>query len=532
MRFRKKSGWAVAVGALAFAVAMTGCTPGAAEEAEHIYVEGMAGEPLTLVPTFNASPYVFRFGYSMMEPLVGVTDDYEIIPMLAEDWEVSDDNRQVTFHLREGVTWHDGEPFTSDDVRFNFEEIMPLEPFGAQLVERLESVETPDESTVVVNFDSAYGPLLETLATQFMLPEHVYAGGDYVTNPANFEPVGTGPMVFDEFVSGEHVTMTKNPEWWGGEVEVDRAVFRIMVDGEARALSFFAGDFDSTTGTILNNESRLEELESNPDMMQLEGGEFPSWIYLGMNARSEPLADVEVRKLVFAAVNRDRITDIALNGLGTPATSFIPPDVEWAVHPDIDFDELYPLDIDEINEGLDAAGYPADSDGIRFTLKLRFLGAMSDTPLAAQIIESTMQEIGIKLELESTAGTNWAESVFKQHDYDLMLMRQQSGADPSLGMAEWYSCNPEDFSGRNPTGVCDDVIEAAADGALTTASQEGRAQHLYDLQERAAELMFFAPLSWSTASYSIINTARWNGMDATGGPAGAVNWKELTWVGG
>src|SRR5699024_1865735 len=115
-----------------------------------------------------------RFAYSMMEPLVGVTSEYELIPMLAEDWSFSDNNLEVTFNLREDVAWHDGKPFTADDVIFNFQEIMPLEPFGASLVERMESIEAVDAQTVVLTLDQEYGPLLETLATQFMLPKHIY----------------------------------------------------------------------------------------------------------------------------------------------------------------------------------------------------------------------------------------------------------------------------------------------------------------------------------------------------------------------
>jgi len=501
--------------------------PGPDGETERVYVEGISGEPLTLVSNFSASPYIFRFAYSMMEPLVGVSDDFELIPMLAEDWSFSDDNLEVTLHLREGVTWHDGEPFTSDDVVFNFEEIMPLEPFGAPLVENIASIDAPDENTVVLTMTSEYGPLLETLATQFMLPKHVYEGSDYLTHEANFAPTGTGPYVFDEFVSGEYVTVVKNTDWWGGDVAADRVIFRIIVDGEARALSFFSGEVDTTTVST----TRLGEVEADPDLRQTDGGEFPSWIYFAMNARSEPLDDPEVRKLIYSAIDRERITEIAINGLGSSATTFLPPAMEWAQHPDIDFDELFPFDVDRINAGLDAAGYPVQDDGWRFTLRLRFMTAMSDTPIAAEIMQSTFEEIGVKLDLESTAATVWAETIFNQSDFDLLLMRQQVGADPSLGMAEWYSCNPESFSGRNPTGVCDEVLEEAATGALTNSNVDVRREHLYDLQERAAELMFFAPVTWTEASYPFVNTSRWQGVDAPGWASGTVNWPALEWVG-
>ncbi|HLS49824.1 MAG TPA: ABC transporter substrate-binding protein, partial [Actinomycetaceae bacterium] len=98
----------------------------AAEEQELIYVEAITGDPGGLNPQFAGGPIVNRITFSVYESLVEITDQYEIVPALAQDWEISDDERSITFHLEQGVQWHDGEPFTSSDVAFNFEEIMPL----------------------------------------------------------------------------------------------------------------------------------------------------------------------------------------------------------------------------------------------------------------------------------------------------------------------------------------------------------------------------------------------------------------------
>ncbi|GGH40943.1 ABC transporter substrate-binding protein [Microbacterium album] len=508
---------------------MTGCAAAGGEQGdvERLYVEAIGGDPPMLNPQFTSNPITQRVAHSMLEPLVGITGDLELFPVLAEEWEFSDDNQQVTFSLREGVTWHDGEPFTAEDVKFNFEEILPFDVVGAALAERVVAVETPDDHTVVVDLDGEYGPLLETLATQFMLPKHVYEGTDFLTNPANLAPVGTGPLVFDSFTSGEEVVVVKNENWWKGPTEVDRAVFKVIGDTNARALALFSGELDLSTVP----PSQQDEVEANPDTEQLVDGYFPVWMYVSMNTRSGPLADPAVRGLVYSAIDRERITEIALKGMGTPATSFIPPAMDWAVHPDIDFDELFPLDIDAINEGLDEAGYPVQGDGTRFTLDVRAITGIVDIDPAIEIMRSTMETVGIRLNVVTGVNAVYTESVFTQHDFDLSIQRSTLGADPSLGITHWFTCNPDSVAGRNPTGMCDEQIDAAAEAALTAADRDVRAQHLYDLQERAAELIFHAPIAWSLATHQTINTSRWQGMDNPDRAAGTIDWGGMTWVG-
>jgi len=146
-------------------------------------------------------------------------------------------------------------------------------------------------------------------------------------------------------------------------------------------------------------------------------------------------------------------------------------------------------------------------------------------------MRDTMETIGVGLDVQTGVNTVWMETVFEQHDFDLSLSRSSLGADPSLGMSRWYACNPDNLTSRNPSGVCDEELQAAADGAVETADRDGRVEHFHVLQERAAELMYHAPLAWSTASFPSINTTRWNGLDNNDYAAGTVNWLELEWIG-
>lgn len=520
---------AIAAGAAAI-MAMTACA-GAGDPAaeEHVYVQAISADPESLNPQLTNGASVSLLGAPILEPLIGQNDTFEQFPMLAESWEFNDDKSAFTMHLREGVTWHDGEPFTSEDVVFNFEEIMPLNTYGPAMLERIDSVEATDEHTVVLHMNGEFGPLLQTLSLMVMLPKHLYEGTDYVTNEANMAPIGTGPMTFESYSSGKDVIYVKNESYWGGEVPVDRAIFPIMPDPNTRTLALQNGEIDSAE----IDASQMDQVATNENIVHLEEGNVPQAVVIEMNAQNEYLSTPEVRKAVFAALDRQEISDVAIGGLGSPADSFLPDSLSWAVNDSLSFEADYPRDIDAIGAALDAAGYPVGADGLRFTLDLKYIDALADTAAAGEQAKSMLGEVGIGVNLESVTSAVFTDQVYTQSDFDLALLRTTVSADPSLGVSRWYVCNPDKMAARNPSGICDEQIDAAADGAMTTFDQTERGQYLQDMQARANELLFFAPLAWTHAGFPTVNTIRWTGHDAPGDETRSttIDWMAMEWKG-
>ena len=516
---------ALAVAALTLAACTqggNGASTGGGSDAggERLYVQAISGDPQSMNGQVTSGAVPTMFSAQLMDPMIRLSNDYQLSPGLAEEWEVSDDGLTVTLHLRDGVTWHDGEPFTAEDVKFNFEEIVELQTFGAGLASRIASVDIVDPSTVEITLTEPYGPVLETIALQFMLPKHVYEGTDYVTNPANLAPVGTGPMMFDSFQSGAEVILVKNPDYWDGEVVVDRAVYPIMADPNSRALSLFAGEVDRAE----LDPAQQSQAEGRANVVQMTGGGFPQVITMMMNGVSENLSDPAVRALVFAAVDRGQIVDVALGGKGEPAETFFPPELDWAVNDDINFSKDFPRDIDAINEGLDAAGFPKGSDGYRFTLNVRYITELSEVASTAEMVQAQLEEVGIKVNLVGTTSAVYTEKVYTESDFDIAFLRSTLGADPSLGIVRWYDCNPNKAAATNPSGICDDQISQAAKAALASTDREVRGQAFRDLQERAAELIFYAPVAWYSGWLPTLNTSRWNGMDERMPTTNLVPW--------
>jgi len=508
---RRRTRTAAVLAALtAGALALGGCSGSAGDE-ERIWVGVVGGDPMNF--GLNAQLAVGSaprlFSAQILDPLIYMSDDFELSPALAEDWEVSDDGLTLTLHLRSGVEWHDGEPFTAEDVEFNFEEIVPLQAYGSELAERISDVEVVDDDTVEVHLSRPYGPLLENVSQQYMLPKHVYEGTDYVTNPANNAPIGTGPMMYDSYVEGSEVSLIKNPDFWGGDVQVDRAVFTVIPDISARAEALFAGEVDEAV-LHPSQQGRVADTEQTK---LLKHGMFPESIVMIQNTEREPLTDPAVRKALFAAIDRAAIADTALAGVGVPAKGFIPESLDWAVNKDVDFDRDFVYDVDAINAELDAAGYPRGADGTRFSLSVLYINALHEVVSTVEMVASMLADVGVDVTLDGVGGAAYVDRVYTQGDYDLAFVRTPVGADPSLGIVNWYACNEERQSGRNPTGMCDAEIDAAASAALDTSDRDERGEALRELQSRAAELMFYAPIAWYDGAFPTANTTRWERDD-------------------
>lgn len=155
-------------------------------------------------------------GTTIYETLIRLDSDYVLQPALAREWTSNADATRFTFSLQEGVKWHDGQQFSSADVKFTLEKFLPLSPVATGYARSIGSVSTPDERTVVINLTTPYAPLISALASVWIMPQHVFDNGqDLATHPANSRPMGTGPFRFDSFDASQRAVVVRNTEYWG-----------------------------------------------------------------------------------------------------------------------------------------------------------------------------------------------------------------------------------------------------------------------------------------------------------------------------
>ncbi|MDR5711337.1 ABC transporter substrate-binding protein [Nesterenkonia flava] len=447
-------------------------------------------------------------GSTMMEPLVKITDEYEIVPWLARDWDVSDDGLEITLRLQEDVQWHDGEAFTAEDVKFNLEEVIQYQYIAGDAAASIGSVEAPDEHTVVIHMDEPYGPFFEMLAVQSMIPQHIYEGTDFLTNEANSAPVGTGPMVFDSFTEGEEVVVTGNENYWAGEVEIDRLIFPVFPDPNAQDLALLSGELDR--GGV--SASRYEDIEAEPELETSTRGSMQWMAFFNMNTDVEELQDPQVRQLVYSAIDRRRVHEVAVPHNSELAESIYPDPLDWAHSPNVNYLEDFAYDVEAISQGLDDAGYPVGSNGCRFSLELTYMAPDPNARQIAEVVQASMDEVGICIDLNGIDNNVYQDLIYVERDFEVTVLVGATETDPNLGITIWHECNEDGVHSRNPSGHCDEELDRLAEQALRAVDEAERGRYLQEFEERAAEVMVSAPIAhvWGLNAY---NAQKWDGAD-------------------
>ena len=212
-------------------------------------VAAIDSDPGSLNPAITTSGGTHTASELVFNGLVELTEELEPEPELAESWEVLEDGAVYRFDLRDDVTWHDGEPFTSADVKFTFEEML-LELHSrtqASVGAALESIETPDPDTVEFRFREPYAPLLLQLGVTEapILPMHVYEGTDVMENPANTAPIGTGPFKLVSYEPEAELRFAANEDYFKPDLPyLDEVVMRIIPDKGNQVVALEAGEVD------------------------------------------------------------------------------------------------------------------------------------------------------------------------------------------------------------------------------------------------------------------------------------------------
>lgn len=493
---------------------LAGCASGSggnSGSSDGTFVVAIGTNPAHLNAAVTTDNSVGFIGDAVFERLVTLSDTFEIEPRLAESWESNAEATEYTFHLREGVTWHDGEPFTAADVKFNVEEVLPLHSLGPKITDILDSVETPDDLTVVVKLTEPFGAVVEAMTTFYMIPAHLYEGTDILTNEANMAPIGTGPYKFEKFNTGDSVELSQYDKYWGDQGDAKRVIYKVLPDDSSRTLALQSGDIDFIPETFLDLAQR-SVLDSDDKFLVFEAATQPQQMLLYYNTKNEVLQDYKVRAALLRAIDRDAIASKVYLDTATAAKAPIPNQVDWAIDPSIDFTKEFAYDPEKAGAELDAAGYPAGSDGKRFDVRLSYITGLPTFAGTAEQAKANLEAIGIGVTLEAQDINVYIEQAFTKSDFDLSVIELAGYADPNLGVARAYQCNPDRIPFTSASQLCDEVIDAAWKAAGQTSDREARLPYFTEAQKRIAETLGSAPL---VSAYSIGagRADRWDGLN-------------------
>ncbi len=358
--------------------------------------------------------------------------NYEFQPYLAESWEFSDDKLSLTLKLKE-ARFHDGQPITSKDVAFSIMTIKAKHPFKTML-EPVEKVETPDARTAIIRLSRRHPALLMALTPPLcpILPEHVYGKGDIRKNPANLNPVGSGPFKVAKFKADEYLVLEKNEDFFIPERPyLDRIIFRIIPDASNRLLAMENQEADvypeiHNANSILRLQKK-SHLTTTPEGFSLIG----PLAWLEFNVKKEPFNKKEVRQAIAYALDKNFITKALYRNMSVPATGPIAPGTPFYS----DKVAMYDLDIKKANKMLDDAGYPKKADGIRFEMTL---DAENHPDLLQQYAKAQLKQVGIKvIERASPDFATWADRTSNgKHDATINVVF--NWGDPVIGVHRTY----------------------------------------------------------------------------------------------
>ena len=411
--------------------------------------------------------------------LVWLDGNYQPQPQLAESWTISADGKVYTFKLRSGVTWHDGKPFTSADVKYSYDEILlKLHPRTRTLAPRLDSVAAPDAQTVVFTLKDAYAPFMiqQTVFDAPILPKHVYDGqGDVTKNPANVKPIGTGPFKFVEWNKGATIKLARYDNYFEkGKPYLDGIVFQIIPQGANRSTALETGEVDFVVDFYLP-KTDVKRLEANAKLTAKRGQGAPAIDFMMMNTRTKALSTAEARQAVAQAIDRKRVVDQSMNGIARAARGPFGDGFKWLLTPDVDYAKMYPLDVAKAKAALDKAGVTAGTDGMRGKLRLVYDSARPQFVAAAQIIKENLKDLGFDVDLQALERSVLIQKVFLDWEYDLTLQSFVSSGDPSIGYHRLYITTPTKAQFTNQTGYTNPKVDELLAKAATAPDVKARA---------------------------------------------------------
>lgn len=395
-------------------------------------ITGAIGEPSNLIPILSSDSASHEIASYVYNGLVKYDKDLTIVGDLAESWEISKDSLSITFRLREGVRWHDGKPFTAHDVMYTYRvTVDPATPTAYsgdfKLVRKAEVL---DDHTFRVTYDKPFAPALISWSVA-ILPKHLLEGKDITASPLKRRPVGTGPFVFTEWVPGDRVILTANPDYFEGRPCIGRFMMKIIPDTATMFLELKNNSIDLMGLTPLQYVK-----QTGYPAFEREFNRFKylasAYTYIGYNLRNSLFKDKRVRQALAHAINKQEIIDGILLGQGIEATGPFKPDM-WAYNGKV---KRYEYSPERALALLREAGYERDADGVlrkdgrpfEFTILVNQGNVVRIQ--SAELIQRRLSTIGITMRIRVLEWATLVNDFIDKRSYEAVLLGWTIPNDP------------------------------------------------------------------------------------------------------
>jgi len=477
---------------------------------------GVTVEPDSLSPLISYTQAGYEIFSVLYDSLVALDENYEAVPDLAKEWTISDDKLEWTFKLRNDVKWHDGVPFTSEDVKFSYE-LMLANQLGmyAGYLTGIDSVECPDDYTVIIKTLQPKANLL--VLSAIILPKHIWSkvsADEYETWP-NENPVGTGPFKFGEFKAGEYIKLVANDDYFEVRPYIDELIYVFYANTNVMALSLKLREIDAATNFSAN---QLPFLKKNANLEVISAVSL-GFTDISFNCWQDPaskgnpiLMDKKVRQAIELCIDKQKILDMVYAGQGTVGTTLVPH--EGFYHYEPAGNELRSYNLERAKKLLDDAGYKDnDGNGIRedangnelnFVFTLR--AENTDEIKAGQMISSMVKEAGINLEIETVDDGVLIDKIYSG-DFDMFIWGWGADLDPTTILAVMSTDEIGNLSDCNYSNKEYDNLLVLQ---KTKMDPKERQQDVWKMQKILYEDAPYIIL-WYDNNLQAVNTENWTG---------------------
>ncbi|WP_231855162.1 peptide-binding protein [Candidatus Methylopumilus turicensis] len=480
----------------------------------------MSGEPSGLIAMMAGESSASAIASNIFNSLLKYDKNLELTGELAESWDVSADQKTITFHLKPDLKWADGKALTSQDVLFTWKTVTDQKtrsPYGADY-KLVKKAEAPDKLTFRVTYEAPYAPALDSWSGLHVLPQHLLEGQDINNTAFSRNPVGSHYYQLDQWKKGESISLKRNPNATQGQAKIDHLISRIIPDRAAQFLELMADNIDSMS---LNSIQYARIFPARPDLTDKiaqykELGN--SYTYLGFNLKRKPFDDVRVRQAINYAIDKQEIIDGVLLGLGLPVASPYKPGTRWS-NPKL---QPYPYDPQKALALLKEAGFEDhDHDGIldRNGQPLSFeilTNQNKEREMSAVLVQRRLKEIGIDVKIRVVEWATFISRFIKTGDFNVVLLGWGLGLEPDQ-FNIWHSSQqaPGQF---NFIGYQNPKVDSLLEAGRLELNPDKR---MIIYHEFAAILLEDSPVVYLFAGYGLPAVhKRVKGIDDTAPPAG------------
>src|SRR5579875_506694 len=372
------------------------------------------------------------------------TDPSTALPVgdLAKSWEISSDGITYSFVLQDGVKWHDGQPFTANDVKFTYD--LMLNPATksvrySTLEERIKSIDVTDDTHFTVTLLKPNSAFLGTNMGYGIIPLHVLQNvkpadlaSDPFTTGQKGRTIGTGPFMFEEWIKDDHVTEVKNPNYWRGAPDIDKWIYKVVPNQSVLTEQIKTGEVDY--GGIQPSDVSSMMGQANVTVSIYDNFAFTNYMYQMDPAKTDIFQDKAVRQALLYALNRPAMVKAVYFGYARIAIGTMTY-LSWAYNPD-GITLKYPYDPDKAKSMLAAAGWKAGSDGVlakngkKLAFTLWTTSASQTDESLASIFQQEWKTIGVDCTVKTEEWNAFLNQINVEHDFDICLLGFSLGVDP------------------------------------------------------------------------------------------------------